>query len=56
MAGGIEQEDVLWFKISVDKSERMQVRQRTAQLGDHPLATVLLHANLGTLQITKHTV
>lgn len=47
MAGGVTQEDVLRFEISVDKSERMQVGQSAAQLRDHPLAAVLLHADLG---------
>lgn len=45
-AGGVAQEDVLWFKVSVDKTEGVQMGQSTAQLGHHPLTTVLLHANL----------
>lgn len=48
MAGGVTQEDVLRFEISVDESERMQVGQSAAQLRDHPLAAALIQADLGT--------
>lgn len=45
--GRVTQKNVLWFEVSVDETERVQVGQSTAELGHHPLTTVLLHADLG---------
>lgn len=45
--GRVAQKNVLWFEVSVDETERVQVGQSTAELGHHPLTTVLLHADLG---------
>lgn len=44
--GRVTQKNVLWFEVSVDETERVQVGESTAELGHHPLATVLLHADL----------
>lgn len=44
--GRVTQENVLWFEVSVDETERVQVGQSTAELGHHPLTAVLLHADL----------
>lgn len=46
-AGGVAQEDILWFEVSVDKTKRVQVGQSAAQLGHDPLTTVLIHTDLG---------
>lgn len=45
-AGGVAQEDVLRFEVSVDKTQGVQMGQSTAELGHHALTTVLLHPDL----------
>lgn len=50
-AGGVAEEDVLWFHVSVDKPEGVEVGQSAAQLGHDPLTTVLLHTDLGDIPV-----
>lgn len=45
-AGGVAQENILWFKVSVDKTKGVEMGESTTQLGHHPLTAVLLHTNL----------
>lgn len=49
-AGRVAQKDVLWFDVSVDKSERVQVGQSATELRHHPLTTILLHTDLKKVQ------